>query len=142
MVAIPTHRMTVDPGALEWIALRPVSRYQRHRDHAYRCTNLVRPLHIPFPIVIWLTSLTRFMNREASTVSTQFRYTKVLVLIIESAMIYSAALVVEITLYFIGSNAFYIVYDPIAQLTVRSLLDFLLASQHFLISTGRVSYPR
>lgn len=34
-------------------------------------------------------------------------------------MIYSFALIVEITLYFIGSNAFYIVYDPIAQLTVR-----------------------
>ncbi len=48
-----------------------------------------------------------------------FRYTKVLVLIVESAMIYSFALIVEITLYFIGSNAFYIVYDPIAQLTVR-----------------------
>ena len=43
-------------------------------------------------------------------------------MIIESAMIYSAALVIEITLYFIGSNAFYIVYDPIAQLTVRSAL--------------------
>ena len=51
----------------------------------------------------------------------------VLVLIIESAMIYSAALVIEITLYFIGSNAFYIVYDPIAQLTVgRLALTFLL----------------
>lgn len=36
-------------------------------------------------------------------------------------MIYSFALIVEITLYFIGSNAFYIVYDPIAQLTVRPL---------------------
>ena len=52
--------------------------------------------------------------------SSQFRYTKVLVLVIESAMIYSAALLVEITLYFIGSNAFYIVYDPIAQLTVSA----------------------
>ncbi|RPD53973.1 hypothetical protein L227DRAFT_512399 [Lentinus tigrinus ALCF2SS1-6] len=58
-----------------------------------------------------------FMHREAAGVVGPFRYTKVLVLIIESAMIYSAALVIEITLYFIGSNAFYIVYDPIAQLT-------------------------
>ncbi|TFK85018.1 hypothetical protein K466DRAFT_495544 [Polyporus arcularius HHB13444] len=58
-----------------------------------------------------------FMNRELGGAIGPFRYTKALVLIIESAMIYSAALVIEITLYFIGSNAFYIVYDPIAQLT-------------------------
>lgn len=61
------------------------------------------------------------MNREARVVSSHFRYAKALVLVIESAMIYSAALVIEITLYFIGSNAFYIVYDPIAQLTVSPL---------------------
>lgn len=42
---------------------------------------------------------------------------KILVLIIESGMIYSAALIIEISCYFSGSNAFYIVYDPIAQLT-------------------------
>lgn len=34
-------------------------------------------------------------------------------------MIYSVALICEITLYFLNSNAFYIIYDPIAQLTVR-----------------------
>ncbi|OJT13692.1 hypothetical protein TRAPUB_9791 [Trametes pubescens] len=60
-----------------------------------------------------------FTTRETKEFGLQssFRYTKVLVLIVESAMIYSFALIVEITLYFIGSNAFYIVYDPIAQLT-------------------------
>ncbi len=63
----------------------------------------------------------RFMNREIGGSIGPFRYTKALVLVIESAMIYSAALVIEITLYFIGSNAFYIVYDPIAQLTVSGL---------------------
>ncbi|KAI0779718.1 hypothetical protein C8Q74DRAFT_710801 [Fomes fomentarius] len=62
---------------------------------------------------IWFTT----RETKDSGVSSAFRYTKVLVLIIESAMIYSMALVIEITLYFIGSNAFYIVYDPIAQLT-------------------------
>lgn len=46
-----------------------------------------------------------------------FRYWRVLVIIIESGMIYSVALICELTLYFLGSNAFYIVYDPIAQLT-------------------------
>lgn len=47
--------------------------------------------------------------------------TEVLVLIIESGMIYSAALIIEISLYFSGSNAFYIIYDPIAQLTVSRI---------------------
>ena len=63
-----------------------------------------------------------FITRETAghRVKGKFRYTRVLMLIIESAMIYSTALVIEITLYFIGSNAFYIVYDPIAQLTVSS----------------------
>jgi len=45
------------------------------------------------------------------------RYKKVLALVIESGAIYSSALVIEITLYFLNTNAFYIVYDPIAQLT-------------------------
>lgn len=43
---------------------------------------------------------------------------QILVLVIESGMIYSAALIIEISCYFSGSNAFYIVYDPVAQLTV------------------------
>ncbi|KAI0074050.1 hypothetical protein K474DRAFT_1568913, partial [Panus rudis PR-1116 ss-1] len=46
-----------------------------------------------------------------------FRYYRVLMIVIESGMIYSVALICEITLYFLTSNAFYIVYDPIAQLT-------------------------
>ncbi|OBZ71515.1 hypothetical protein A0H81_08691 [Grifola frondosa] len=46
-----------------------------------------------------------------------FRYWRILLIIIESGMIYSVALICEITLYFLASNAFYIVYDPIAQLT-------------------------
>lgn len=39
-------------------------------------------------------------------------------MIIDSGMIYSSVLVIEIVLYVLGDNAFYIVYDPIAQLTV------------------------
>jgi hypothetical protein len=45
-------------------------------------------------------------------------YIKILALVIESGAIYSSALIIEITLYFLNTNAFYIVYDPIAQLTV------------------------
>ncbi|THH30055.1 hypothetical protein EUX98_g4135 [Antrodiella citrinella] len=56
-----------------------------------------------------------YMLREGS--GAKFRYWRVLLIIIESGMIYSVALICEITLYFLGNNAFYIVYDPIAQLT-------------------------
>jgi len=49
--------------------------------------------------------------------SRNFRYWRVLVIVIESGMIYSVALICEITLYFLNNNAFYIVYDPIGQLT-------------------------
>ena len=54
-----------------------------------------------------------------------FRYWRILLIVIESGMIYSVALVFEIALYFNASNAFYIVYDPIAQLTV-SVFDFVI----------------
>ena len=57
-----------------------------------------------------------------------FRYLKVFMLIIESAMIYSAAVLIEIVLYFTNSNAFYIIYDPIAQLTVRPPAAYLFQS--------------
>jgi len=49
--------------------------------------------------------------------SQNFRYWRVLVIVIESGMIYSVALICEIALYFLNNNAFYIVYDPIGQLT-------------------------
>lgn len=57
-----------------------------------------------------------------------FRYWRILVIIIESGMIYSVALICEITLYFLSLNAFYIVYDPIGQLTgITPTLILLLA---------------
>lgn len=59
-----------------------------------------------------------------SGVSHNLGTAKILVLIIESGMIYSAALIIEISCYFAGSNAFYILYDPIAQLTVSSIQSF------------------
>ncbi|KAF7792585.1 hypothetical protein EIP86_003679 [Pleurotus ostreatoroseus] len=60
-----------------------------------------------------------------------FRYWRVLLIIIESGMVYSIALICEITLYFLDSNAFYIVYDPIAQLTaiVPTMIIVLAAMQ-------------
>lgn len=56
-----------------------------------------------------------------SGVSRSLGTAQVLVLVIESGMIYSAALIIEISCYFSGSNSFYIIYDPIAQLTVSFL---------------------
>jgi len=46
-----------------------------------------------------------------------FKYRRILTLVIESGAIYSSALIIEIALYFLNNNAFYIIYDPIAQLT-------------------------
>lgn len=73
-----------------------------------------------------------------------FRYWKILLIVIESGMIYSIALVFEITLYFMGHNAFYIVYDPIAQLTVSLSYDHRLFSEfdsNAGIGVLRVLYP-
>lgn len=68
-----------------------------------------------------------------SGVSRSIGTAKVLVLVIESGMIYSAALIIEISCYFSGSNSFYIVYDPIAQLTVScpDRPSFALRASHF-----------
>ncbi|PBL04616.1 hypothetical protein ARMGADRAFT_911341 [Armillaria gallica] len=62
------------------------------------------------------TSLVAFRIWKLA-ISSSFRYRRVLALVIESGAIYSSALIIEITLYFLNTSAFYIVYDPIAQLT-------------------------
>lgn len=65
--------------------------------------------------------LCRYLERQLKDLPTKnaMLYIKILALVIESGAIYSSALIIEITLYFINTNAFYIVYDPIAQLTVN-----------------------
>ena len=111
---------------MEWVSFCPVACHQRSGHDADRGAYLVRRRVLTESSSdTELSAWNRFSQRElrASDLSSRFRYTKVLLLIIESAMIYSAALVIEITLYFIGSNAFYIVYDPIAQLTVSISLN-------------------
>ena len=62
----------------------------------------------------------RYLERQLKNLPGRdtLRYRKALALVIESGAIYSSALIIEITLYFLNTNAFYIVYDPIAQLTV------------------------
>lgn len=71
--------------------------------------------------------------------SRAFRYWKTLAVVIESGAIYSSALIIEITLYFLNTNAFYIIYDPIAQLTVRMLCPILILLQLMAISPGNRS---
>lgn len=66
---------------------------------------------------------------EAAFAFTSVKYSRVLAVVIESGMIYSSVLVIEIVLYVMGDNAFYIVYDPIAQLTVSIQTSH---SQYFL----------
>lgn len=67
--------------------------------------------------------------RMISGVTRSLGTAQVLVLVIESGMIYSAALIIEICCYFSGSNSFYIVYDPVAQLTsiVPTMILLLVA---------------
>jgi len=67
-------------------------------------------------------------------------YTRVLITVIESGAIYSVALILEIALYLINSNAFYIVYDPIAQLTVSYLIFILLLTKFTKILPGADAY--
>ena len=72
-----------------------------------------------------LTRFSRYLARDTGV--KEYRFFRTFMLIIESAMIYSTAILVEIVLYFSGNNAFYIIYDPIAQLTVSPyLICFLL----------------
>lgn len=66
------------------------------------------------------------LKLSAGVGQSRSKYGRLLALIIESGMIYSASLIIEITLYFLGSNAFYIIYDPIAQLTVSHALLFTI----------------
>lgn len=104
---------------MERLAILVVPRYECRRHDTHCGEDLVRSGSATYPVGYTSYGIPRFIMRESGgVVTSHFRYTKVLLLVIESAMIYSAALLVEITLYFIGSNAFYIVYDPIAQLTV------------------------
>ena len=70
-----------------------------------------------------------------------YKYRKVLALVIESGAIYSSALIVEITLYFLNTNAFYIVYDPIAQLTVGYIRYLFWNCVNFPRLSYGVSYP-
>ncbi|KAF8918222.1 hypothetical protein CPB85DRAFT_1249833 [Mucidula mucida] len=74
--------------------------------------NLVTNVVVTSLIAFRIWHLGRQLNFGSS-----FRYRRVLTLVVESGLIYSTAVAIEITLYFLNSNAFYIVYDPIAQLT-------------------------
>jgi len=68
-------------------------------------------------VVTCLVSLRVWYLLRLSGGTANFRYWRILVIVIESGMIYSVALICEVTLYFMGLNSFYIVYDPIGQLT-------------------------
>ncbi|KAJ3911076.1 hypothetical protein F5877DRAFT_55699 [Lentinula edodes] len=70
---------------------------------------------------IWWVS-----RQNSSLHDSSFKYRRVLLLVIESGAIYSSALVIEITLYFLNNNAFYIIYDPIAQLTASAIVPTMI----------------
>lgn len=72
----------------------------------------------------WPCSLHRWVGRHISRLHDSiFEYRRVLkAVVVESGAIYSSALVIEITLYLLN-NAFYIIHEPIAQLTVSIFLS-------------------
>ncbi|KAH9841392.1 uncharacterized protein C8Q71DRAFT_853791 [Rhodofomes roseus] len=72
-----------------------------------------------------------------------FRYWRILVIIVESGMIYSIALICEVTLYFLGLNSFYIVYDPIGQLTgIVPTMIIILAGLHLTSNDVQSRFSR
>ncbi|THU90514.1 hypothetical protein K435DRAFT_781228, partial [Dendrothele bispora CBS 962.96] len=66
-------------------------------------------------------------NRVKSGSTSTF-YTRVLITVIESGSVYSTALILEIAFYLANSNVFYIVYDPIAQLTALMPTSIIVLS--------------
>ncbi|THU98435.1 hypothetical protein K435DRAFT_964962 [Dendrothele bispora CBS 962.96] len=60
-----------------------------------------------------------YLSRQYADMNlpTTLKYRRILLIVVESGAVYSSALIIEITLYFLDNNAFYIIYDPIAQLT-------------------------
>lgn len=102
---------------MEWIVILSIARDKR-RCYFFDCfPNLVsRSSQLWFEL--YSTVPSRWVSRQNSSLhDSSFKYRRVLLLVIESGAIYSSALVIEITLYFLNNNAFYIIYDPIAQLT-------------------------
>ncbi|KAF9642559.1 hypothetical protein BDM02DRAFT_2050570 [Thelephora ganbajun] len=89
-----------------------------------------------------------YVFRMISGVTRNLGTAKILVLVIESGMIYSAALIIEIACYFAGSNAFYILYDPIAQLTsivptmILLLVGFRQTSNDIRTRANATTKPR
>lgn len=56
------------------------------------------------------------------------KYQQVLSIVVESGMIYSSALVIVITFYFLNTNATCIIYDPITQVAVSMHLTITLST--------------
>ena len=105
---------------MERIIVLHVSRHQCYCNHAHCWENLVRRVHSVPSLNVLTKYLNRWIGRQIDDAHTRSatRYRRVLLLIIESGAIYSSAVLIEIILYFLPHNAFYIVYDPIAQLVV------------------------
>jgi hypothetical protein len=108
---------------LERLSVQLLARYEPYCHLSRRAKGLVSSQatwglkQVPHSVI-------RYVFRMISGVSRNLGTAQVLVLVIESGMIYSAALIIEIACYFAGSNAFYILYDPIAQLTVSLIRPF------------------
>ncbi|CCM04916.1 uncharacterized protein FIBRA_07113 [Fibroporia radiculosa] len=101
-------------------------------------------------VVTALVGLRAWYMLRLSDGIANFRYWRIMLIVIESGMIYSVALICEVTLYFMGLNSFYIIYDPIGQLTgivptmiiVLAGLEITTNDVHSRLTRSQISRPR
>ncbi|OSX62671.1 hypothetical protein POSPLADRAFT_1122355, partial [Postia placenta MAD-698-R-SB12] len=83
-------------------------------------------------LVTGLIALRAWHLLQLSQGLTTFRTWKILLIIVESGMIYSISVTLMLSLYYLGSNSFYIIYDPIDQLgTMIPMAIIILAALGF-----------
>ena len=135
-------RLCPYPDNLEWSGVQFLTCYEPYSHVSYCAEGLVSSLVCDSDRNRFPYHTVRHVFRMLSGVTRNLGTAQVLVLVIESGMIYSAALIIEISCYFSGSNAFYIVYDPIAQLTVRFtyLSSFIYHSSHWFRKVNRADH--
>ncbi|KAF9050836.1 hypothetical protein BDZ89DRAFT_940567 [Hymenopellis radicata] len=73
-------------------------------------------------------------KHQSSMLPSDSFYQFVLITVVESGLVYSAALLVNVVLYFSRDNAFYIVYDPIGQLAVIVPTTIVVTAQLGLLT--------
>ncbi|TCD70178.1 hypothetical protein EIP91_004648 [Steccherinum ochraceum] len=88
-----------------------------HTVHVWKKSSLALSLATSLSVTSLIAIRTCYILRVFGQRSMALQYSKAFIVVVESGMICALALGCEITLFFMSSNAFYLVYNPIAQLT-------------------------